>query len=94
MKITNNNLYNLYNNNISQKHSFDISKNSSKFDTIEINSDMSISDKKFIGEVSSKISKDVRIGNSNQKIDDIKKQIEEGTYEIDINNIVKKMMLR
>lgn len=47
----------------------------------------------FADELKSKISKEVNTPCSEEKIADLKQQIEAGTYQIDIDQIAKKMLL-
>lgn len=48
---------------------------------------------KFINDLTSKLSKDIRTPASNYEIDDLKSQIETGTYQISLDEIAKKIML-
>jgi negative regulator of flagellin synthesis FlgM len=47
----------------------------------------------FSEELKNKISKEVTAPCSEQKIDALKQQIQDGTYKIDIDQIAKKMLL-
>jgi len=48
---------------------------------------------RFIDELKNQISKEVNTPSSEQKIASLKQQIEEGNYQIDIDQIAKKMLL-
>ncbi|WP_304508377.1 flagellar biosynthesis anti-sigma factor FlgM [Anaerotignum sp.] len=47
----------------------------------------------FVDEIKNKISKEIAAPCSEQKIEDLKQQIQDGTYKIDIDQITKKMLL-
>lgn len=47
----------------------------------------------FVDEVKNKISREVAAPCSEQKIEDLKQEIQDGTYKIDIDQIAKKMLL-
>lgn len=97
MKITSNSISNRYKNtgkviksNFAQMAQTKISKN---FDKITISSNTSISEDKFAHELASRISKEVKTATPSYKMEDIKSQIEEGTYQIGLDEVVKKIML-
>lgn len=48
----------------------------------------------FVDELKNKISKEVAVPASEKKLADLKQQIEEGTYQIDIDRIAKKILLK
>ncbi len=48
----------------------------------------------FIDALKNKISKEVSTPCPEEKLADLKRQIEEGTYQIDLNQIAKKMLLK
>lgn len=97
MKISLNNILNRYVNpseniktNVSQASQKKISKN---FDELIIRSNATVSEDKFINDLTNKISKEVRTSASSYKVQDIQSQIENGTYQIGLDEVVKKMML-
>lgn len=48
---------------------------------------------RFVGELKNKLSNEVNTPCSEEKIAHLKQQIEEGTYQIDMDQIAKKMLL-
>ena len=64
------------------------------FDEIIIQSrSASVSEDKFFNDVTTNMSKELRTPPSTDKLDELKQQIAEGTYQIGINEIVKKIFL-
>jgi anti-sigma28 factor (negative regulator of flagellin synthesis) len=61
-------------------------------DSIQINSNQNLSDEQFIRQLSKKISDEVKAGTSQAKLDEIKRQIALGEYEIDVDDIVGKIL--
>ena len=100
MKITSNNFYSLQSSSKNQNPvsniSFDkmMKAKNKNFDSVIISSkDKALSPENFAGSVSKKISDDVRIPASQEKLDRLKSEIENGTYNVDIDEIAKRMML-
>ena len=100
MRISNNNFFNLQSSvkkqsNSSQKCSNNTKASKKNCDEIIISSHNQIKNQdKFIEHLTNSIKEEVHTPLSTEKLDNLKKQIEEGTYKIDIDEIVKKMMLR
>lgn len=97
MKISLNNRLNHYLNpsenaktNVSKLSQRKISKN---FDELIIHSNNTASEDKFISDLTNKISKEVRTSASSYKMQDIQSQVENGTYQIGLDEVVKKLML-
>lgn len=98
MKITSNNIINNYKNQTDVFKSANINnKNkriSKSFDEIIIQSTANaIPEDKFIKDLTSKISKDVRQQTSSYKLDELKAQIETGTYQIGLDEVANKILL-
>lgn len=101
MKISGNHFLNLHSNSTNNNKATQSSaQNTSvsrakKYDEIIICGKIDTPDQNsFIDELKNKISKEVATPCSEEKIADLKQQIEEGTYQIDIDQIAKKMMLQ
>lgn len=94
MKISNNLFASFANQKINKKPVIqkEPKKVSSNFDKLILNS-TSISDEKFIGDVTGKLLQEVRTPNSSVKLENIKSEIEKGVYDIGVDEILKKMML-
>ncbi len=100
MKITNNNFYNLQslskNQNQVSNTSFDktmksINKN---FDSVVISGKDNLqTQESFAENLCKKICDEVKAPAPQEKLDRLKKEIENGTYKIDIDEIAKRMML-
>lgn len=70
------------------------SQNTRNFDGITIHANITASpEKTFQDHLSQKLSMEVRQPVSSQKLEDIKNQIQSGTYEIDVNAIADKILL-
>lgn len=100
MKISLNNFFNMQpTNNNKGKLSQTLPQNSSvsrakNCDEIIISGKMEKSDQiSFAEEVKNKVTKELAAPCSEQKIADLKQQIQDGTYKIDIDQIAKKMLL-
>lgn len=64
------------------------------FDELVISSrPASVSNESFAEEVSKQVSNQVQMDTDDEKLKSLKAQIEEGTYQIDIDAIAKKMLL-
>lgn len=61
-------------------------------DSVAISSGKNISDDEFVAALGRKISADVRSGSSLSDMRNIKEQIALGTYDININDIAKKIL--
>ncbi len=101
MKISGNHFLNLQSNSTNKdKTTQSSTQNTSvsrakNYDEIIISGKIDIPDQNsFIDELKNKISKEVATPCSEEKIADLKQQIEEGTYQIDIDQIAKKMLLK
>lgn len=100
MKITSNKfpgLYSLTQNDIAKNSSIQSSKKKivKSFDELIINSSAAaISEDKFSKDVSNRILKEINTPASSNKIESLKAEIENGTYQIMPEEIVRKMMLR
>lgn len=103
MKISNNNFFSLQSSVKNQSTSSQKCSNNKKAskkncDEIIISSRNQIktpdTSDTFIEHLTNSIKEEVHTPSSTEKLDNLKKQIEEGTYKIDIDEIVKKMILR
>jgi len=100
MKIQTNQFYNLQPNVTKQSQSSK-SENSAgamyqkrNFDELVIHSrPAQVTDESFAKDVSTEVSAEVKAASSDEKLESLKTQIEEGTYQIDVDAIVKKMLL-
>lgn len=63
------------------------------FDELLIHSNTAISDEKFLQELPKRISKELKNFTPTYQLEDIKNQIEDGTYRIGLDEVVKKMLL-
>lgn len=64
------------------------------FDAITINSENELSqEKQFAASLTSRLSIELRKPTNSGMIQDLQQQIEQGTYEVDVNSIVDKIML-
>jgi Anti-sigma-28 factor, FlgM. len=99
MKIQSNQYYNFQSNMTKRSNS---SKNENtksvcqkrNFDELVIHSrPVSVTDESFAADLSTEVSAQVRAVSSDEKLDSLKAQIENGTYQIDLDAIVKKMLL-
>lgn len=100
MKIQSNQYYNFQSNVVKRSNS---SKNENvtksvcqkrNFDELIIHSrPASVTEESFAADLSTKVSSEVKTASSDEKLDSLKAQIENGTYQIDLDAIVKKMLL-
>lgn len=103
MKITGSDFNSIYsrriNNNIAsskvKKSEFSAVLNAESMgakDSVAISSGRNMNDDEFIASLSRKISADVRSGSSLNDMRNIKEQIALGTYDINVNDIAKKIL--
>ncbi len=65
-----------------------------KRDQILIDSgDRPIEEKRLVGELAYRVIKDVRTPTSQEKLESLRQQVHEGTYQIDVDKIVSRMLL-
>ena len=95
MKIGANNIYSCYTTQkenaklqIAEKNQRKIDKN---FDKIVLHSSSDSNDK-FISDITNKLSNEVRKSASTEKLEYLQKKVAEGTYQIDLDAIVKKIL--
>ena len=97
MKITpdSNLMYcNNLNTNSNRKTNYiDKSSNIKSFDEILINKCKEIPENKFVSELKNQIMNDIRKPHSQKELEELKLQIEEGSYQIGIDEIVRKIIL-
>lgn len=75
-------------------HTMGTTKASRNFDEITIHSTANLSeDKLFADSLSNRLLLEVKQPVSKEKIREIQEQIDQGTYEVDLNSIVDKIML-
>ena len=67
--------------------------NAKNFDAITISSKEPMDETTFAKEISKKIMKEASAPNHSQKIDELKAQVQSGSYQIMIDEIAKKMLL-
>jgi anti-sigma28 factor (negative regulator of flagellin synthesis) len=61
-------------------------------DRITIDANQTLSDEQFIKQLSKKISDEVKAGASQAELEDLKRQIALGEYDIDVDDIVSKIL--
>ncbi|MCQ4936062.1 MULTISPECIES: flagellar biosynthesis anti-sigma factor FlgM [Anaerotignum] len=100
MKVTGNHFFNLQSNAANKDKSTYISSQSPSVSRAKNYDEIIICGKtetpeqnSFVDALKNKISKEVATPTSEEKIADLKQQIEAGTYQIDIDQIAKKMLL-
>lgn len=97
MKIIPNNIpYKYSGNNEAVKITASQSKSkkiSQSFDQIILSTKSEVSDEKFVNDLTEKITKEVCSPSSSRDLEEIRSQIEDGTYHIGIDEIAKKMIL-
>ncbi|WP_312070977.1 flagellar biosynthesis anti-sigma factor FlgM [Anaerotignum propionicum] len=100
MKVTGNHFFNLQSNAANKDISTHVSSQSPSVSRAKNYDEIIICGKaetpeqnSFIDALKNKISKEVAAPTTEEKISDLKQQIEEGTYQIDIDQIAKKMLL-
>ena len=100
MKVTGNHFINLQSNAANKDKSTYISSQSPSVSRAKNYDEIIICGKtetpeqnSFVDALKNKISKEVATPTSEEKIADLKQQIEAGTYQIDIDQIAKKMLL-
>lgn len=82
------------NTNINRQANFiDKYSNSKNFDEILINKNNIISENKFVNELKNEIMNDIKNLHSEKDLEELKLQIEEGSYQIGIDEIVRKILL-
>ncbi len=64
------------------------------FDELIINSNAALPEDKFVKDVSNKILKEISTPSDTYKIESLKAQIEDGTYQIMPEEIIRKMLLK
>ena len=101
MKINFNDISKLYKNSMIMQNqrntkSVEQQAKNGKFDQIQITktrpSTKSLEDQ-FISSMTKQVLQDVARGNSEERINDLKKQVQEGTYSFNVNDIVSKILL-
>ncbi len=89
-------IYSLNKNNIRngklKEKSFNSALNTVAQDSVTISGDRDMSDEEFAAALGRRISSEVRAGASAQDMSDIKQQIALGTYDINVNDIIKKII--
>ena len=97
MKITPNGMYNPYAGAAAGKvpaAGQDTKKITKNFDEIVISAENQVAtNDKFTKDLSAKISREVRTSTPASQLEELKSRIETGNYEVDLNQLVKKMML-
>lgn len=100
MKVTGNHFFNLQSNAANKNKTNQVSSQSPSVSRAKNCDEIIIRGKaetpeqnSFIDALKNKISKEVATPASEEKIADLKQQIEAGTYQIDIDQISKKMLL-
>ncbi len=95
MKIVSNNVYSYYTAQkenaklqAAEKEQRKINKN---FDKIVLHSSSDSNDK-FVSDIAGKISNEVRKSPSAEQLAQLQKKVEEGTYQIDLDAIVRKIL--
>jgi flagellar biosynthesis anti-sigma factor FlgM len=99
MKIQTNQFYNLQSNIKKQSQAANSQNSTSElhqkrsFDELVISSrPASVTDESFAKDVSTEVSAEVKASSSDEKLQSLKAQIEEGTYQIDFDAIARKML--
>ena len=100
MKIQSNQFFNLQSNMKKQTHAANSQNTTSElyqkrsFDELVISSRPApVTDEGFAADVSKEISAEAKAVSSDEKLESLKAQIEEGTYQIDLDAIARKMLL-
>lgn len=70
-----------------------VKTNRKNFDAIQISSREIPDEATFAKEIAKKISKEVSASSDPQKVDELKAQVQSGSYQIMIDEIAKKMLL-
>ena len=93
MKVTANNIYSMntdYSSKLNKSVKKEISNQS--FDKVTI-SDMSNSESKFFNDLTNSILRDIKTPHPIEELNNLSEKMENNLYEIDFNQIVKKMLL-
>lgn len=100
MKIQANQFFNLQSNMKKQSQATNSQNTTSElyqkrsFDELVISSRPApVTDESFAAEVSKQVSEEAKAASSDEKLESLKAQIEEGTYQIDFDTIARKMLL-
>ncbi|ADL05953.1 flagellar biosynthesis anti-sigma factor FlgM [Lacrimispora saccharolytica] len=99
MRISSNFFNTLYNTSMIRQNQDQTGTNASesaknKYDEITIRSaSLETMDSKFAAEIKNLLMKEVKQPSSGDKLDSLKKRIEDGTYQVDANKIAEKILL-
>ncbi len=97
MKITpdSNSIYynTLHENKNNQVNCVDSSSNVKSFDEILIQKGQAIPEKTFIRNLKNEIMDDVKASHSEKELEELKLQIQEGSYQIGIDELIRKILL-
>lgn len=98
MKIIPTNIRNIYTNNsesikndLNTSKDAKVSNRSKSFDEIIIQAKVNVPEDKFISDITTTLSKELRTPTPSNKLDELKMQIAEGTYQIGVNEIINKI---
>ncbi len=86
--------YNNPNTNISRRGSVsDGFSNVKSFDEVSIHKSDALPEAKFVNELKNKIMNDIKKSHSEKELEELKLQIEDGSYQIGIDEIIRKILL-
>ena len=95
IRTDSNSLYytNPYKNVNRQLNDADYNSSIKNFDEIFIHKSQAVPENKFISEVKNKIMNDIKSLHSEKEIEELKLQVEDGSYQIGFDEIIRKILL-